>query len=145
MDDLKDYVDLSEDIKECPWIVEKIKTNKSYAQNLYAALCNIIWYKQTEFLPVLTGNNEWSCSWRWAGGFIAELENQGGDYLDWYCSGIRDMRKLDDDQFQQLTIEDQEEYIRLKDYVGEGYVAGQIEEDLAKLGWKWKLYEDDFV
>jgi len=145
MDNLKDYVDLSEDIKECPWIVEKIKTNKSYAQNLYAALCNIIWYKQTEFLPVLTGKNEWSCSWRWAGGFVAELEDHGGDYLDWYCSGIKNFKQLDDDQFQQLPSEDQEEYIRLKDYVGEGYVAGQIEEDLAKLGWKWKLYEDDGV
>jgi hypothetical protein len=143
MDDLKDYVDLAEDINNCPWIIEKIKANKVYAQNLYAALCNIIWYKQTEFIPMLSGKNEWSCSWRWAGGFVAGIEGQGGDYMDWYCSGIRHEAEMDDDQFQQLSTEQKEEYIQSKAYVGEGYVAGEIEEDLAKIGWKWKNYEDD--
>jgi hypothetical protein len=143
MDDLKEYVDLAEDIKQCSWIVEKVKTNKAYAQNLYAALCNIIWYKQTEFLPVLTGNNEWSCSWRWAGGFVAEIEEMGGDYMDFYCSGIKET--LDDEQYNQLTAQQQEEYLLSREFVGEGYVAGEIADDLAKLGWKWKEYEDQGI
>lgn len=140
--EIVDHVDLAADIRNTPHIVQKIRNNKSYAQNVYAALCNIIWYKTTEFLPVLSGNNEWTCSWRWAGGFVAELEGQGGDYIDWYCSGIRDNTQLDDDQFQSLTPAEQEEYIKLKDYVGEGYVSGEVESDFAKIGWRWKKYDD---
>lgn len=139
--EIVDKVDLAEDIRNTPWIVEKIKTNKNYAQNVYAALCNIIWYKTTEFLPILKGDNEWSCSWRWAGGFVAEIEGQGGDYMDWYCSGIKG--SLNDEEFHNLTREEQEDYLNIKNnWQGEGYVAGQVSEDFAKIGWKWKEYED---
>lgn len=130
--EVNDTVDLAADIKKCAWIVEKVRTNKTYAQNLYAALCNIIWFKTNDFWPALTGNNEWSCSWRWAGGFVAELENQGGDYMDWYCSGIRGDK--DDDK----------EYAN-EQYVGEGYVTNEVSDDLAKIGWKWKEYEDQGI
>jgi len=126
--EINDTVDLAADIKNCAWIVEKVRTNKTYAQNLYAALCNIIWFKTNDFWPALTGNNEWSCSWRWAGGFVAELEDQGGDYMDWYCSGIRG----DKDENKEL-------------YVGEGYVTNEVADDLAKIGWKWKEYEDQGI
>lgn len=132
MDDLKDYVDLAEDISTCPWIVEKIKTRKTYAQNVYAALCNVIWYKQTEFLPVLSGDNEWSCSWRWAGGFVAGLEDQGGDYMDWYCSGMGSGLSNGDEDGS-------------KNYVPESVVTEEIENDFLTLGWKWKHYEDQGI
>ncbi len=132
MDDLKDYVDLAEDIRACPWIVEKIKTSKTYAQNVYAALCNVIWRKQTEFLPALSGKDEWSCSWRWAGGFVAEVEAQGGDYMDWYCSGIGN------------GIGNGDETGRLG-YVAESVVTEEIENDFLKLGWKWEHYEDQGI
>lgn len=130
--EVNDTVDLAADIKKCAWIVEKVRTNKTYAQNLYAALCNIIWFKTNDFWPALTGNNEWSCSWRWAGGFVAELENQGGDYMDWYCSGIRG-DKDDDNEYAN------------EQYVGEGYVTNEVSDDLAKIGWKWKEYEDQGI
>ena len=28
----------------------------------------------------------WSCSWRYAGGIVADIEGKG-DYMDYYCSG----------------------------------------------------------
>ncbi len=54
-------------------------------------------YKQPDWI--------YSCSWRYAGGMIADLRGLGEDYMDFYCSG------------------------------GEGLVDPEIEEDLYKLGW----------
>lgn len=49
-----------------------------FATLLYGALCNTVWrHKATGIL--------WSCSWRYAGGVVANLRCQG-DYMDWYCS-----------------------------------------------------------
>lgn len=128
--DIEDSVSLEQDIKQCPDIVAKCKNDKTYAQNLYAALCNIIWYKTTAFLPVLKGDNEWSCTWRYAGGLVAEIRDVGEDYMDWYCSGIAGGDEPDVDQ---------------KGHVPEGEVADQIAQDLKELGWLWKEYEDDLV
>jgi hypothetical protein len=58
-----------------------------------------------------------------------------GDYIDWYCSGIKDSKELDDDQFQQLTREQQESYIQAKAFVPESVVTDEIRADLLKLGW----------
>ena len=70
--------DLEYDLHQSAVIKEKVKNNE-YAQKLYAALCNTLWYKG--------GNKkEWSCSWRSSGGIVAELRQIGEDYLDWYCS-----------------------------------------------------------
>ena len=129
--EIVDKVDLAEDIRNTPWIVEKIKTNKNYAQNVYAALCNIIWYKTTEFLPILKGDNEWSCSWRWAGGFVAEIEGQGGDYMDWYCSGIGGPAGGGSEYDPEL----EKAMLATKDFVPEGTVTDEIREDFFKLGW----------
>jgi len=30
-------------------------------------------------------------------------------------------------------------------YVGEGYVTNEVADDLAKIGWKWKEYEDQGI
>ena len=68
---------------------------------------------------------------------------EDGDYIDWYCSGIKDNSKIDDDRFQQLTKEQQERYIITKDFVGESVVTDEIRSDLAKLGWK--VIQDDSV
>ena len=71
------------DLLTTDWILEKARTRDDYAQNLYAAMCNNGFIK-LEVIPVLKGE-EWSCSWRYAGGIIADMR-QEGDYIDWYCS-----------------------------------------------------------
>jgi hypothetical protein len=93
-----------------------------YAQHLYAALCNTEW-QRTEVIPILKGN-EWSCSWRHAGGIVANLQGKG-DYMNWYCSGIRNV-----DYKEEINAVWDE-----KQYVSEGTVTDKIKADLAKLGW----------
>ena len=76
------------DILNCEWMVEKICTSNEYAQHLYAAFCNNE-FQKLDLLPILK-NQTWGCSWRSAGGIIAEIRQQG-DYMDWYCSGNESM------------------------------------------------------
>ena len=76
---------LEYDLRSSEYIHEKCK-DEFYAQNLYAAMCNREFVKN-DVWPILT-DNRWSCSWRHAGGIIADIQ-QEGDYIDWYCSGIR--------------------------------------------------------
>lgn len=102
---------LESDLISCGWILDKVRSNDSYAQNLYAALCNNQFVKN-EIFPILK-EEAWSCTWRYAGGIIADMR-QEGDYLSWYCSGIGDKQD---------------------DYAGEGYVTGEIRDDLLRLGW----------
>lgn len=79
-----DYPDLEKEIKNCEFICDKIKTDHNYARKLYSALCNTEWYK-LEIENILKGDY-WCCSWRYAGGIIADIQNTGS-YMDWYCSG----------------------------------------------------------
>ena len=136
------------DLRSTEWILEKVRASEVYAQNLYAAMCNNDFQRveventAENLVDVLKdGLPTWSCSWRYAGGIIADMR-EDGDYIDWYCSGIRDNREMDDDQFQQLTKEQQERYIITKDFVGESVVTDEIQEDLLKLGWKVILDEN---
>lgn len=92
---------LEQDLLKVNYIVQKCKNDK-YAQNLYAALCNNRFFKNDE---------EWTCSWRHAGGLVADLRNKGEDYMDFYCSG------------------------------NEGQVTSEIRNDLLNLGWVVKPYE----
>lgn len=126
------------DLRSTQWIIDKAKDD-AYAQNLYAAMCNNDFTKN-DVIPILT-EKKWSCSWRHAGGIIADMQGKG-DYIDWYCSGIRDSKELDDDQFQQLTKEQQEYYIQSKKFVSESVVTDEIREDLLKLGWIVIDYEE---
>jgi hypothetical protein len=49
-----------------------------FAVLLYGALCNTLWRHKATCAT-------WSCSWRGAGGIVAELRGEGC-YMDWYCS-----------------------------------------------------------
>jgi hypothetical protein len=119
------------DLRSTQWMLDKVKDDV-YAQHLYAALCNNDFTKN-DVWPILT-EKRWSCSWRSAGGIIADMQEKG-DYIDWYCSGIRDAKILDDEEFYALTKEQQESYIQGKKFVPEGHVTVEIREDLLKLGW----------
>lgn len=105
---------LEYDLRNSEYIVEKCK-NRAYAQNIYAALCNNE-FQRNDVMPILK-NETWTCTWRYAGGIVADLVGEG-DYLDWYCSGIRH----DDGEVTNL-------------YVAEGDVTDEVKEDFFKLGW----------
>ena len=120
------------DLRSNQWIVDKVKADDVYAQHLYAAMCNNDFTKN-DVWPILT-EKKWSCSWRHAGGIIADMQEKG-DYIDWYCSGIRDSRILDDEEFNGLTKEQQEFYIQSKKMVPESCVTDEIRADLLNLGW----------
>jgi len=120
------------DLRSTQWIIDKVKGDEVYAQHLYASMCNNDFTKN-DVWPILT-DKRWSRSWRSAGGIIADMQEKG-DYIDWYCSGIRDAKILDDDEFSALTKEQQESYIQGKKFVPEGCVTDEIREDLLKLGW----------
>ena len=120
------------DLRSTQWIIDKVKGDDVYAQQLYASMCNNDFTKN-DVWPILT-EKKWSCSWRHAGGIIADMQEKG-DYIDWYCSGIRDNKILDDDEYQALSKEQQEYYIQCKKFVPESVVTDEIREDLLKLGW----------
>ena len=103
------------DLVTTDWILEKVRADDAYAQNLYAAMCNNGFIKM-EVIPILK-QQEWSCSWRYAGGIIADMQEKG-DYIDWYCSGIRHSDDTEQDK-----------------YVGEGCITAEIRNDLQRLGW----------
>ena len=113
------------DLHKTEWISYKCRTSNKYAQNLYAALCNNRFFKDID---------EWTCSWRYAGGIVSSLIGEGeyidlyshrrGDYMDWYCSGI--------------AAGD-------NGYVEEGTVTSEVSNDLLNLGWRYKSYEPKFA
>ena len=108
------------DLRSQSWILDKARTSDQYAQNLYAALCNNEFQHQA-VMPILR-DQHWGCSWRYAGGIVADMREQG-DYMDWYCSGIGDgLGNGDADG--------------VKGYVGEGVVTDEIRDDLLRLGWR---------
>jgi hypothetical protein len=106
------------DLLTSDYMADKCKDDR-YAQNLYAALCNNEFIKN-DVWPILT-EQTWGCSWRYAGGIVADIREQG-DYLDWYCSGMGGGLNNGDED-------------RSKGYVGEGYITDEIKDDLLKLGW----------
>lgn len=108
----KKSFNLERDLRSTWWVVEKVLSKEVYAQNLYASLCN------NEFAPKdiwgILENIRWSCTWRYAGGIIADIRGEG-DYLNWYCSGIHDEAD--------------------NGFVGEGIIVPEIKSDLENLGW----------
>lgn len=125
---------MEHDLRTTDWILEKVRTDETYAQNLYAAMCN------NDFKKILDENNpetidkilredipQWSCSWRYAGGIIADMREEG-DYIDWYCSGIRD---------HDPTAEP----VNGRLFVSESVVTDEIRDDILRLGWR--IIQDD--
>lgn len=110
------------DLRTTDWILEKVRASKAYAQNLYAAICNND-FQKLSVIPILT-DKKWSASWRSAGGIIANMR-QEGDYIDWYCSGIRD--EIEHDPSLDISY--------LNKFVAEMIVTDEIREDLKRLGW----------
>lgn len=103
------------DMELTPWLVDKVRASDDYAQNLYAAMCNRDW-QELAVWPILK-NETWSCSWRMAGGIVADLRGSGS-YIDWYCSGIG----AADHPTQK--------------FVNESVVTDEIRQDLARIGWR---------
>lgn len=103
---------LEYDLLTSDWVLEKTRKSDVYAQNLYAALCNNS-FVRNDVWPLLQ-EKTWYCSWRYAGGIIADMQEKG-DYIDWYCSGIRDSYD--------------------NGFVNEQTVTDEIRRDLLKLGW----------
>lgn len=128
---------LEYDLRSTEWIIEKCKDD-CYAQNLYAAMCNMQWQK-LDVMPILT-NQYWHCSWRYAGGIIADIRGQG-DYIDWYCSGIQGSM-IDDISYEEMTKDQQDLYTKSRSYVSEGTVTPEIKDDLKKLGWQPEEWTD---
>ena len=100
--------DLEVDLRNSKVIRKLVKSDK-FAQNLYAALCNVEWQHKKE------QTKWWSCSWRAAGEILSYLTEKSS-YMDYYCSGIG-ASKTD------------------KGYVPEGKITSEIKTILASLGW----------
>ena len=115
------------DLRSTQWICDKVKSKDSYAQNLYAAMCNMQFVKN-DIWPLIK-DQRWSASWRSAGGIVADMREQG-DYIDWYCSGIG----------EGLGNGDLD---GTKGYVPEGTVTDEIREDLFQLGWIPKEWDNE--
>ncbi len=56
-------------------MLEKVRGDQVYAQHLYAAMCNNEFTKR-EMWPILK-DERWNCSWRHAGGIIADMREEG--------------------------------------------------------------------
>ena len=108
------------DLFKTDWIVSKCLNSDVYSQNLYAAICNNLFYKGYLDSGGISHLEEWGASWRHAGGIVADLRNKGECYIDWYCSGMADR----------------------EGYLPESVVSDEIRQDLLKLGWTIKSYED---
>ena len=117
------------DLRTSKEMCDKVKASDDYAQNLYAAMCNMEWQSR-EFWQELKGET-WGCSWRHAGGIIADMQEKG-DYIDWYCSGIGNAELGNGLIGADGT-----------GYVPEGTVTEEVELDLNRLGWRPVPYRDD--
>jgi len=118
------YSDLAQDMANDDVVIAYLK-DEAIAIEFYAALCNMQWEK-IEKLPdderiveKLKGVNSdvWSCSWRSAGGIIADIRsanyNVKEDYMDFYCSG------------------------------NEGHISDTVKECFERMGWVPKPWTDD--
>ena len=121
------------DLVTTDWILAKARASEAYAQNLYAALCNND-FQRNDVWPRIS-DQKWHCSWRHAGGIIADMRQQG-DYIDWYCSGINngDWQKTPE-EVAAMTPDQQEYYHMQEQFVSESQVTDEIREDLFRLGW----------
>ena len=120
--------DLWQELLKDTLIISKCKNN-TYAQNLYAALCNMQWQPTNAFN--ILRNDLWSASWRRAGEIVASIRNithlERSDktletYSSWYCSSLI--------------------FNPPEGAVQEGVVTEEINRDLNNLGWHKVPYDD---
>jgi hypothetical protein len=114
------------DLLTTDWILEKVRVSDSYAQNVYAAICNNEFIR-LDIIPILK-QETWGASWRYAGGIIADMQ-QKGDYIDWYCSGMGGLNR----EFEGEETNTQ--WQSRTGYVPEGCITDEIRNDLQRLGW----------
>ena len=119
--------DLETDIVASKWMAQKVIDSETYAQNLYAAVCNNVFQKNDVWPRI--ADQYWSRSWRSAGGMIAHIRGQG-DYMDWYCSGMGSGLGNGDET-------------GTKGYVSESTVTEEIRQDLFTIGWLVQPYPMD--
>ncbi len=125
---------LEYDLRSTDWILAKARASDAYAQNIYAAMCNMRW-QRLDTWPILA-DEFWSCSWRSAGGIVADMLEKG-DYIDWYCSGMGGLnREFDSD-------ETNEQWQKRTGYVPEGIVTEEIRADFQKIGWVPSPWPDE--
>ena len=105
-------------------------------------MCNNYFIKN-ETWPILQ-DKKWSCSWRYAGGIIADML-ESGDYVNWYCSGIRNDDVLSTESFNALSIDEQEKYLKYSSFLPEATVTDEVRKDLLKLGWVVKTDDDQML
>ena len=108
---------LERDIRSANWIISKVRQKETYAQNLYAALCNNS-YVPKDVWGILT-NITWDCNWRYAADLIADIR-QDDSYIDWYCSGTGFIGT------------------DFTGFVEESFVTDEIETDIKNIGWLLK-------
>ena len=125
------------DLRSTDWILDKVRASEVYAQHLYAAMCNNE-FQKLDVMPILR-DEKWSCSWRYAGGIVADMR-ESGDYIDWYCSGIKG--EMYDDSDEELTEEMKQRMAITQQFVSESYVTEEIRADLKRLGWIVVDYDD---
>ena len=64
---------------------------------------------------------------------MAHMDGKG-DYIDWYCSGIRG--DSSEEELAEMTQEQRDRYHWYQThFVGEGHVTDEIREDLKSIGW----------
>lgn len=85
---------------------DRLREDRDFAVDIYRALCNMQWQNKKD------PENIFGCSWRYAGGLVADIRDLGENYLDFYCSG------------------------------GEGTVSKEVNKIFNKAGWKQLPYED---
>jgi hypothetical protein len=120
------------DMRTTDWMVAKVCESRVYAQNLYAALCNNTFQKQDVW--TILKDQTWACTWRSAGGIVANMRGEG-DYIDWYCSGIKGEDVTEQSEWNMLTQEQQMFHRESQAHVSESVVTDEIREDLARLAW----------
>lgn len=125
---------LEYDLRSTTWILEKARAQDYYAQNIYAAMCNMRW-QRIGMWPALK-DQYWSCSWRSAGGIVADMLEKG-DYIDWYCSGMGGLNMEYDGK------ETNEQWQKRTGYVPEGVVTEEIRKDFQILGWVPSEWPED--
>lgn len=100
---------LERDLMESQIVRQRVQSDREFATELYAALCN------NQFVHRDMPDNPelyWSCSWRYAGEIIADIEQAGGDYMEYYCGG------------------------------NEGTISPQVATMLQEMGWTGKSWVD---